>query len=61
MTVDDLVKVVDVLTKLLGVLVWPALLAYVLVKFAPAFKEFFASLGPAHAAQSQLGVGAVGG
>jgi CheY-like chemotaxis protein len=43
--VDDLMKVVDALTRLLGVLVWPVLLAYVLVKFAPAFKDFFASLG----------------
>jgi CheY-like chemotaxis protein len=45
MTVDDLVRVVDAFTRLLGVLAWPALLAYVLVKFAPSFKEFFASLG----------------
>jgi CheY-like chemotaxis protein len=43
-TVDDVVKVVDAFTKLLGVLVWPVLLVFVLVKFAPAFKEFFASL-----------------
>ena len=45
MAVDDFVKVVDAVTKLLGVVVWPALLAYLFVRFAPAFKEFFASLG----------------
>jgi CheY-like chemotaxis protein len=43
--VDDVVKVVDAFTRLLGVLAWPALLAFVLVRFAPAFREFFASLG----------------
>jgi CheY-like chemotaxis protein len=43
--VDDLVKLVDSMTKLLGVLVWPTLLVFVLVKFSSAFKDFFASLG----------------
>jgi CheY-like chemotaxis protein len=43
--VDELVKVVDAVTRLLGVLAWPALLAFVLVKYAPALKDFFASLG----------------
>lgn len=45
MAVDDFVKVVDAVTKLLGVVIWPALLAYLLVRFAPALKEFFESLG----------------
>ncbi len=45
MSIDDLVKLIDALTKLLGALVWPALLAYVLVRFGPSLKEFFASLG----------------
>jgi CheY-like chemotaxis protein len=45
MSVDEFVKVVEVLTKLLGVLVWPALLAYVLVRFGPALREFFFSVG----------------
>lgn len=43
--VDDFVKVIDAVTKLLGVVVWPALLAYLLVRFAPALGEFFESLG----------------
>ena len=45
MTVDDFVKVIDALTKLLGALAWPILVGYVLVRFAPAMSEFFASLG----------------
>ena len=45
MSVDGFVKVVEVLTKLLGVLVWPVLLAYVLVRFGPALREFFFSVG----------------
>ncbi len=45
MAVDDLVKVVDAVTRLLAVLAWPVLLVVVLVKFAPAFRDFFASLG----------------
>lgn len=45
MTIDDLIKLLDVIAKLLGVLVWPGLLLFVLVRFGPSFKEFFASLG----------------
>lgn len=45
MSVDGFVKVVEALTKLLGVLVWPVLLAYVLVRFGPALREFFFSVG----------------
>jgi CheY-like chemotaxis protein len=45
MAIEDFVKLADVLTKLIGVLVWPALLTYVLVRFAPALEDFLASLG----------------
>jgi len=45
MSVDEFVKLIEALTKLLGVLVWPALFAFVLVRFGPALKEFFSSLG----------------
>ena len=45
MSIDELVKVIDATTKLLGVLVWPTLLAFVLVRFGPALKDFFSSLG----------------
>ncbi|HEY0823829.1 MAG TPA: response regulator [Ramlibacter sp.] len=45
MSVDDTVKLIEALTKLIGVLVWPALLAFILVRFGPSLKEFFSSLG----------------
>lgn len=45
MSVDDFVKLVDAVAKLLGVLVWPALVGFVLVRFGPALKDFFANLG----------------
>jgi CheY-like chemotaxis protein len=44
-SIDDLIKLIDVVTKLLGVLVWPALLVSVLVRFGPALNNFFSSLG----------------
>ncbi|NTU50089.1 MAG: response regulator [Desulfobulbaceae bacterium] len=45
MTVDDFVKLLEAVTKFVGVLAWPILVGYVLVKFAPAMNDFFASLG----------------
>ena len=45
MTVDDFVKLLDAITKLIGALAWPATLAFVLVRFGPAMNEFFSSLG----------------
>lgn len=45
MSVDEFTKLTEALTKLLSVLVWPVLLAFVLVRFGPALKEFFSSLG----------------
>lgn len=45
MSVDDFVKLLDAATKLLGVLAWPILIGFLLVRFAPAMNEFFASLG----------------
>ena len=45
MSIDDLVKLIDSLTRLLSALVWPVLLAYILVRFSPSLKEFFARLG----------------
>ena len=45
MSADEVVKLIDSASKLLGVLVWPALLAFVLVRFGPALKDFFANLG----------------
>lgn len=45
MSIDDLVKLLDALTKLVSALAWPLLTAYVLVRFGPALREFFQSLG----------------
>ena len=45
MNVDDFVKLIDSVTKLLSVLVWPTVAGFVLVRFGPALKEFFSSLG----------------
>lgn len=45
MSIDDLVKFTEALTKLLGVIIWPALFAYILVRFGPALREFFFTLG----------------
>ena len=45
MSVDEFVKVLEAVTKLAGVLVWPALVGFVLVRFGPALRNFFESLG----------------
>src|SRR5271163_2553786 len=45
MNVDTGVKLLEAITKLFGVLVWPALLLFVLVRFGPALREFIANLG----------------
>ena len=45
MTIDDLVKLLDSLTKLVAALAWPALILFVLLRFGPSLREFFASLG----------------
>lgn len=45
MTVDEVVKVIDAATKLLSVLAWPVIMLFVLIKFGPALREFFTSLG----------------
>jgi CheY-like chemotaxis protein len=45
MTIDDFVKILDALTKLASALAWPALVGFVLLKFGPALKDFFQSLG----------------
>lgn len=45
MTTDEIVRLIDSITKLMGVLAWPALLLFVLIRFGPAVREFFSSLG----------------
>lgn len=45
MSVDDAVKLVDAATKLAAALAWPVLVGFVLIRFGPALREFFESLG----------------
>jgi CheY-like chemotaxis protein len=45
MNLDYLIKVLDALTRLLGTIVWPALLLFVLIRFGSALREFIANIG----------------
>jgi CheY-like chemotaxis protein len=45
LSVDDFVKLIDATTKLVAALAWPVLVAFVLLRFAPALQSFFESLG----------------
>ncbi|MCY7276286.1 MAG: response regulator [Phormidesmis sp. CAN_BIN44] len=45
MSVDDIVKLIDAITKLLSVLVYPAVFLYFLIRFGQDLREFFSSLG----------------
>ena len=45
MSIDDTVKLIDSATKLAGALAWPVLVGFVLLRFGPALKSFFESLG----------------
>ena len=45
MSVDDIVKLFDAITKLLNVLIWPGLILFILIRFGRDLREFFSSLG----------------
>ena len=45
MSVDDIVKLFDAITKLLNVLIWPGVLVFSLIRFGRNLGEFFSSLG----------------
>jgi CheY-like chemotaxis protein len=45
MSSDTLIKIVDALSKLLGVLIWPALVAFVILRFGKSLEGFFSSIG----------------
>lgn len=45
MSVDDVVKLLDAIAKLLNVLIWPAILLFILIRFGRDLREFFSSLG----------------
>lgn len=45
MSVDDIVKLFDAITKLLNVLIWPAIILFILIRFGGDLRDFFSSLG----------------
>ncbi|MGA2606959.1 MAG: response regulator [Terriglobia bacterium] len=45
MTIENALKLLDAVTKLFGVLVWPAVLVFILIRFGSALREFIASMG----------------
>ena len=45
MTFDNVLKLLDAVTKLFGVLVWPAVLIFILIRFGSAIREFITSMG----------------
>ncbi|MEH1829760.1 MAG: response regulator [Nostoc sp.] len=45
MSIDDIVKLLDAITKLLNVLIFPGVLLFVLIWFGRDLREFFSSLG----------------
>lgn len=45
MTIDDFVKLLDSATRFVTALSWPALLAFVLIRFGPALRNFFEGMG----------------
>jgi len=45
MTVDETIKLIEALADMLGVIAWPALIAFIIFKFRPDIKTFFESLG----------------
>jgi hypothetical protein len=45
MDADSTAKLLDAATKLLGVLVWPAVIAYIFIRFGPKVGDFISSLG----------------
>jgi len=45
MTAEQVVALLKAIAELLGVLVWPAVAVFVLVRFGPGLRDFFGSLG----------------
>ena len=45
MGVDDTVKLIDAVARLIAAVIWPCVVAYVLIRFGPALREFVSSLG----------------
>ncbi len=45
MIVDNIVKLIDAITKLLNVLIWPGVIVFILIRFGRDLRQFFSSLG----------------
>lgn len=45
MKIDEFVKLLDAITKLLNVLVWPGVFLLILIRFGSALREFLTNLG----------------
>lgn len=45
MSVDNVVELIDAVTQLLSVLVWPGVIVFILLRFGRDLRQFFASLG----------------
>lgn len=44
-SVDDIVKLFDAITKLLNVLIWPGVIIFILIRFGRDLRDFITSLG----------------
>ncbi|MGC1218569.1 MAG: response regulator [Phormidesmis sp.] len=45
MSVDDIVKLIDAITQLLNVLIWPGVLIFISLRFGRDFRQFFSNVG----------------
>lgn len=45
MSIDNFVKLLEALTKLVGVFIWPAILVFVVIRFGASLSDFFSNLG----------------
>lgn len=45
MSIDDIVKLFNAITKLLNVLIWPGIFLFILIRFGQELREFISSLG----------------
>lgn len=45
MSVDNIVKLIDAITQLLNVLIWPGVILFILIRFGRDLRQFFSGLG----------------
>ena len=45
MNIDETIKLIDAVAKLLAALVWPAVVVFILIRFGSSLREFIAGLG----------------